>query len=358
MDINAMKLAIEDINAAGGIKSLGGAKINPIVADATNDAQGAITTTERVLTQNKVSAAYGIAISPLTAAALSSFVKHHVPVLTTASADSLVTPSNGGFLFQLPATSSAYGKLEVEFLHYLNDKYKLGISKAIILYANNPAGFEVQKGIKSMAEQGGLEVVLDSPFSEGITDASPLVSKVQQSGAQVLFPHAMIEDAGLMLTALRSADSHVLVIGAGGGFVWPPIGKALGSKVNGVISAALWNFDSKYIKDDPALLAVTEHYMKAYGTFMPEQAGETYAAMWVLASAIDVAGSTDPAKVREALAKTDIKSGPAMLMGPGGITFGPNGASLHSTPVIIQWQGEIPRTVYPENLATAQVVKP
>ena len=251
MDVNAMKLAIEDINEAGGIKSLGGARLNPIVADATNDAQGAITTSERVLTQNRISAAYGVAISPLTAAALPSFVRNHVPLLTTATADSLVTPANGGYLFQLPATSAAYGRLEVEFLHHLNDTYKLGVKKAIILWADNPAGFEVQKGIKAMAEQGGLQVVLDSPFSEGITDASPLVSKVQQSGAQVLFPHAMVEDAGLLLTALRSAGSHVLVIGAGGGFIWPPIGKALGPNVDGLISAALWNFDSANIQRIP-----------------------------------------------------------------------------------------------------------
>ena len=358
MDVNAMKLAVADINNSGGIKSLNGAILNPIVADSTNDAQGAITTAGRVLAQNTVSAAYGVAISPLTAAALSAFIKHHVPLLTTATADSLVTPDNGGYLFQLPATSRAYAQLEVNFLHYLNDKFGMRIDKAIILYANNPSGFEVQKGIKAVAEKGGLHVVLDSPFKEGITDASPLVSKVQQSGAQVLFPHAMVEDAGLLLTALRGADSHVLVIGAGGGFIWPPIGKALGDKVNGVISAASWNFDSKPISENPALLAVTKRYLETYGTFMPEQAGETYAAMWVLAAALEAAGSTDPAKVREALAKIHITTGGAMLMGPGGVAFGPNGASLYSTPVIIQWQGGIPRVVYPEALATAKVVRP
>ena len=176
IDVNAMKLAIEDINEAGGIKSLGGARLNPIVADATNDAQGAITTSERVLTQNRISAAYGVAISPLTAAALPSFVRNHVPLLTTATADSLVTSANGGYLFQLPATSAAYGRLEVEFLHHLNDTYKLGVKKAIILWPTIRPD-SVQKGIKAMAEQGGLQVVLNLPFSEGITDASPLVSK-------------------------------------------------------------------------------------------------------------------------------------------------------------------------------------
>src|SRR5277367_332590 len=65
MIVNATKLAVEDINSAGGIKSLGGAKLNPIIADATNDPQGAVTTTERVLSQNKPAGAYGLALSPL-----------------------------------------------------------------------------------------------------------------------------------------------------------------------------------------------------------------------------------------------------------------------------------------------------
>ena len=83
MIVNATKLAVEDINSAGGIKSLGGAKLNPIIADATNDPQGAVTTTERVLSQNKLAGAYGLALSPLTTAALPAFVKHHVPVVTS-----------------------------------------------------------------------------------------------------------------------------------------------------------------------------------------------------------------------------------------------------------------------------------
>ena len=80
--------------------------------------------------------------------------------------------------------------------------------------------------------------------------------------------------------------------------------------------------------------------------------------MWILL-ALEAAASTDPEKVRDALAKINITSGGAMLMGPGGIAFGPTArACTASTPVIVQWQGGIPRTVYPENLATAKVIKP
>jgi len=358
MIVNATKLAVEDINSAGGIKSLGGAKLNPIIADATNDPQGAVTTTERVLSQNKLAGAYGLALSPLTTAALPAFVKHHVPVVTSAISNTLVTPNNGGYLFQIAPKGTAFGNQQVEFLKFLNDKYKMGITKAAILYVNNPYGTATEKGIEQLAQKAGLEIVLNSAYPENITDASPLVSKIQQSGAQVLFPVSYITDASLILTGLRSADSHVLVIGGGAGFIWPPIGESLGDKVNGLISAASWNLDSKNVKDQSALSGVTQRYQKAYGTFMPEQAGEAYAGISVLAAAIESAGSDDPAKVRDALAKLHVTGGGGAMMQPGEVEFDANGANTHVVPVIIQWQNGVPHTVFPESVATAEVAKP
>jgi branched-chain amino acid transport system substrate-binding protein len=358
MIVNATKLAVEDVNAAGGIKSLGGAKLTPIIADATNDPQGAITTTERVLTQNKVAGGYGLALSPLTTAALPSFVKHHVAVVTSAISDALVTPNNGGYLFQIAPKGSAFGNQEVKFLEFLNARYKMGITKAAILYVNNPYGIATEKGIEQLAQKAGLEIVLNSAYPENITDASPLVSKIQQSGAQVLFPVSYISDASLLLTALRSAESHVLVIGGGAGFIWPPIGQSLGAKVDGLTSVASWNLDSKNVKDDPKLEGVTERYLKSFGTFMPEQAGEAYAGISVLAAAIEAAGSDDPAKVRDALAKIRVTAGSGAMMQPGEVEFDANGANTRVFPVMIQWQGGVPRTVFPEGVATATVVKP
>jgi branched-chain amino acid transport system substrate-binding protein len=356
--INAAKLAVSDVNGAGGIATLGGAKLNLIIADATNDPQGAINTSERVLSQNNVAGAYGLALSPLTTAALPAFVKHHVPVVTSAISDTLVTPTNGGYLFQIAPKGSAFGNQQVEFLKFLNEKYKMGITKAAILYVNNPYGIATKAGVEQLAQKAGLQIVLNSAYPADITDASPLVSKIEQSGAQVLFPVSYITDSSLILTALRSANSHVLVIGGGAGFIWPPIGQSLGEKVNGLTSVASWNLDSKNVVADAKLVDVTKRYAAAYGTFMPEQAGEAYAGISVLAAAIQAAKSADPAKVRDALATIEIKSGGGALMQPGQVAFETNGANRHVQPVMIQWQGGVPHTVFPESVATSEVVKP
>lgn len=358
MCVNAAKMAVDDINASGGIKSLGGAKINLIVGDSTNDPPGAVTTTERVLSSSKIAGAFGLALSPLTTAALPVFVKHHVPVVTSSISDKLVTPDNAGYLFMIAPRGSLFGNQQVEFLKALNSKYNLGISKAAILYVDNPYGQSTAKGIEDLAGKAGLQIVLDSAYPADITDASPLVAKIQQSGAQVLFPVSYIADAQLLINGLHGANSKVIIVGGGAGFIWPPIGKALGDRVNGLTSVASWNLNSKNVLADKGLVAATKRYQDKYGTFMPEQAGEAYAGLWTLAAALEAAKSADSQSVRDALAKLDLKSTGARMMQPGEVTFGENGINTKVVPVMIQWQKGIPVTVFPQELASGTFTKP
>jgi branched-chain amino acid transport system substrate-binding protein len=147
----------------------------------------------------------------------------------------------------------------------------------------------------------------------------------------------------------------ILVVGGGAGFIWPPIGQSLGDKINGLVSVASWNLDSRNVKDSAKLTEVTQRYRKAYGSFMPEKAGEAYGGVTVLAAAIESAGSDDPAKVRDALAKLHLTDS---IMQPGEVEFDENGAGKHVVPVIIQWQNGAPSTVFPESVATSSVAKP
>lgn len=355
---NAAQLAVNDINAKGGIKSLGGAKVHLVVDDATNDPQGARDSMERVLSHGDITGVFGLDLSPLCTAALPVFVRNHVPVVSSCISDKLVTPNNDGYFFQIAPKGSAFGEEQVKFLEFLNNKYHMGISKAAIVYVDNPYGQSTEQGIEDLAKKAGLSVVLKSAYPQNITDASPLVAKLQRSGAQVVFPVSYISDSELILSALRTADSRVLVVGGGAGFIWPPIGQALGVKVNGLTSVASWNLNSKNVTSNSTLVEVTKRYQQKYHTFMPEQAGEAYAGIWALAEAANQAKSSDSKKVRDALANIDIKSGGATMMQPGEIKFDNTGANKLVTPVMIQWQHGVPQTVYPPDLATAALQKP
>ena len=355
---NAAELAVADINKAGGIKSLGGAQVKLQVEDSTNEPQGARNASERMLSQGKISGAFGLDLSPLCTASLPVFIRKHVPLVGACISDTLVTADNGGYYFQIAPKGSAFGEQQVKFLTFLNTEYHMGLTKAAILYVDNPYGQSTEAGIEKLAAKAGLDIVLKAAYPETITDASPLATKIAASGAQVLFPVSYIVDGQQILSALKAANSHVVVVGGGAGFIWPPIGKALGDQVNGLISVASWNFDSKNVSTNNDLVDVTTRYKAQFGTFMPEQAGEAYAGIQALASAAEKAKSTDSQKIRDALSTIDITVGGATLMQPGQVRFDEHGANALAVPVMIQWQAGVPKTVFPPELATAQVQRP
>lgn len=352
-DLNAAQLAVEDINNAGGIKALGGAKIKLVVADTTSDPKAAASVAERTFSTEKVAGAVGTGISALTLPILPVAEKARVPIITNSINDQ-ITAQGYKFTFQVTPKGSQFGNTQVEFMRWLNEKYNLGIKDVAVVYENSGYGVSTASGIKEMAEKAGLNIVLYEAYPHGFTDASPLVTKIKKSGAKALFPVAYTTDAKLIINTMKAMEVNPVIIGGGAGFLWPAFAQEMGSNVNGFVSVASWNWDSKNITSKPELAAATERYEKKFGTFMTEHAGPTYVAVWLLAEAMEKAGSADPLKVRDALATFSSNTGMAALMQPGGVTFDATGWNKTVHPVMIQWQDMKPRTVFPEADATRQ----
>src|SRR5580692_6847070 len=87
--VNAAKLAVEMVNDAGGIKSLGGAKLNLIISDVQSDTTVTRTETDRLISDNKLSAIHGCFASALTLIASEVAERAKVPLLTGSSSDQL-----------------------------------------------------------------------------------------------------------------------------------------------------------------------------------------------------------------------------------------------------------------------------
>ncbi|MCX7320262.1 MAG: ABC transporter substrate-binding protein [Hyphomicrobiales bacterium] len=106
---NGIELVADEINAAGGIKALGGAKINLIIADATSTPTTAGTVAQRMISQNEVTAILGAFASSLTIAISEVTERRDIPLLTMSFADQI---TGRGFknIFQVVAKASALGK--------------------------------------------------------------------------------------------------------------------------------------------------------------------------------------------------------------------------------------------------------
>jgi len=351
-------MAMEDINRSGGIKALGGAKVKLLLADVTTTYSKGPNVTERILSTNKVAGAVGYGYSGMTLTCLPTIEKARVPLVTSSISDK-ITAQGYKYVFEICPKGSHFGRTQVKFAAFLRDKYNLKINRVGFIYENTAYGTSTSLGLKQTClEEGFNNIALFQAYDKDITDAGPLVTKIKASRADVIFPVSYTPDAQLLVSTMRGMRVNPLVIGGGAGFCWPPIEKAIGSRVNGIFSVGSWSWDTKNILDFPERQEVTQRYKERLGTFMPEQAGEHYAMVWLLKEAIERAGSADPENVRAALATQEFGHSMDGMMQPGKIKFDKSGWNFHTFPTMIQWQNNTVRTVFPEEVATAEVIWP
>ena len=343
--VNAAKLAVQMVNEAGGIKSLGGAPLNLIVSDVQSDTTVTRTETDRLINAYKLSAIHGCFASALTLIASEVAERAKMPLLTGSSSDQL--NKNRRYTFTPFSRASQFAEAQLQMSRLVSDSPKVAV-----IFENTAFGTSTSNGLREQASGQGVEVVMFEPYSAGLTDASPLINKVRASGANMLFPVSYLNDLILIIRAIKQNGLEIAINGGSGGFVIPDFYKNVGSVGEGLLGVAHWNHD---VNADAQ--KVNENYKKQYGEFLFEYAGGLVAQTFMIADALERAASTDPQKVRDALSTLDVSSGYAAMSPGGKVKFGPNGKNIYAHPVGVQWQHGDLATVFPKEDARAPLLK-
>ena len=343
--VNAAKLAVQMVNDAGGIKSLDGAKLNLIVSDVQSDATVTRTETDRLINGSKLSAIHGCFASALTLIASEVAERAKMPLLTGSSSDQLNKDRH--YTFTPFSRASQFALAQLQMAKLVSDQPKVAV-----VFENTAFGTSTSNGLREQAPGEGVEIVMFEPYSAGLTDASPLINKVKASGANMLFPVSYLNDLILIIRAIKQNGLDVAINGGSGGFVIPGFYKNVGNVAEGLLGVAHWNHDI----DDRAQ-SVNAAYQKQYGEFLFEYAGGLVAQTFMIADALDRAASTDPQKVRDAIASLDVSQGYAAMCPGGKVKFGPDGKNIHAHPVGVQWQHGDLATVFPKDDARAPLMK-
>ena len=344
---NGIELVADEINAAGGIKALGGAKIELVVADATSTPTTAANVAQRLLTQNDVVAILGAFASSLTIAISEVTERRGVPLLTMSFSDQI---TGRGFenIFQVVAKASVIGKAQFEGTVAIAKDAGKKLEKIAIMYEDTAYGTSQAGGIRAGAKAAGVEVVMDDAYPLGITDVTPLINKLRASGAQAVFPVSYLNDSLQIIRSMRQQQIKIPAIGGAAGYVIPDFEKGLGEFADGVLSIAPANYDLA-----PEL---TDRFRKRYGYFMVHEALEHAVCLDVLVQAIERAKATTPDALRKALHETRFESGWTKAMTGGAVVFDKTGLNTLSVPVMVQWRNKELVTVWPSDVAKAKAV--
>jgi branched-chain amino acid transport system substrate-binding protein len=164
---NGIEFVADTINAAGGIKALGGAKINLIVSDATSNPTTASTVAQRLITQNELTAVLGAYASSLTLVISEVTARADIPFLTQAYADE-ITGRGLESVFKVTATASVIGRAQFNFTLAIAEAAGGRIEKIAIMYEDTAYGIAQSRGLRRAAKDANIEVVMDEPYPLGI----------------------------------------------------------------------------------------------------------------------------------------------------------------------------------------------
>jgi branched-chain amino acid transport system substrate-binding protein len=343
--VNAAKLAVQMVNDAGGIKSLGGAKLNLIVSDVQSDTTVTRTETDRLITGYKLSAIHGCFASALTLIASEVAERAKVPLLTGSSSDQL--NKGRSYTFTPFARASQFAQAQLRMSRLVSDKPKVAV-----IFESTAFGTATSNGLREQAAGEGVEIVLFEPYSAGFTDAGPLINKVKASGASALFSVSYLNDLIQIVRTVKQVGLNIAINGGSGGFVIPDFYKSVGQLAEGLQGVAHWNHDV-----DANAQKVNDVYKNQFGEFLFEYAGGLVAQTFMIADALERAASTDPQKVRDAIAATDVSDGFAAMCPGGKVKFGPDGKNIYAHPVGVQWQNGDLASVFPKEDARAPLMK-
>jgi len=229
--VNAAKLAVQMVNDAGGIKSLGGAKLNLIVSDVQSDTTVTRTETDRLINGYKLAAIHGCFASALTLIASEVAERAKVPLITGSSSDQLNKDRH--YTFTPFARASQFAQAQLQMSKLVSDKPKVAV-----IFENTAFGTSTSNGLQEKAPGEGVEIVMFEPYSAGFADAGPLINKVKASGADALFSVSYLNDLILIVRTIKQVGLKIALNGGSGGFVIPDFYKSVGTLAEGLQGVA------------------------------------------------------------------------------------------------------------------------
>ncbi|GAX89263.1 ABC transporter substrate-binding protein [Effusibacillus lacus] len=348
MSKRAMELAVEEINAKGGIKSLNGAKLQLVFADSQGKPQVGVSEAERLLTQEKVTLLTGSYQSGVTLPASEVAERYKKVWFASVPSDDSITSRGFKYVFRLADTSAMRVDSQVKFLEDLKKRFSSEIKTAALVYENTSYGQSVAKAWKEKLPKAGYQIVLDEAYDKGASDLTPVVNKVKSASPDVVLLTSYVADATLLVKGFHQQKvTPKAFIGTSGGYADPEFIKNAGEAALNIFDVAAWEVDV----NRPFSKETDKKFFEKHKVHMNGEAVKEYAGIYVIADALERAKSTDSEKLREALASTNITEGPTQMY-TNKIHFDKTGTLPDPGLVMVQFQkvdGKVERvTVWPK----------
>lgn len=341
--VNAQQIAVDEINAAGGIN---GKKVELSVIDSQGSASGA-SVAARKLINNGCVALTGAYTSGSAQAVSQEAERGKTPFVVTVAASADLLSRGYEYSFRIQPSVTVFSKNFISFFNeYIKRNTETELRTCALIYEDSNYGAGIAEYIKDHIDETGLEIIGDISYSASTATLSSEVTKLEKLKPDLLIPIGYKNDQTILVNEILSRGvSFKSVIGvANGAFSDPDFLQSYGKKVNGYI-----DINYRYNPNSPNTEYLCKKYKEIYGKDIPVAAIYGYESIKVIADAAKRCEneiSTETLNIE--LGKTSISDHvlPQKL-----IEFDKSGEDIYASGVMIQIQNGSPVVLYPDEYA-------
>jgi branched-chain amino acid transport system substrate-binding protein len=337
----------------GGLPDLGHAKIVLDEADHQGNPQIGQQQTLRLIAQDHVVAMLGSYQSSVSLVATAVAERQGVPFLVADSVASNITGRGFKWTFRTTPIAPDFAKA---YFQFLNDLKKSGkkVDRIAVVNENTDYGTSVGASIVEAAKSAGIDVAAQIAYNANSSDVTAQVLQLKTLKPDAVVFVSYTADIILYFKTMKNLDYlPPIIIGDDSGFSDPAFIPNVGNLAQGAVNRSAFDIG----KPGSNSYIVDQMFKQKYGRDLDDTSARWLQGFFVLADAINRAGSTAPDKIQAALKATDLKPD-QLIMGYNGVKFDATGQNILSATYLIQLQGKQYVSVWPADRATAKLEWP
>ncbi|MBW2444073.1 MAG: ABC transporter substrate-binding protein [Deltaproteobacteria bacterium] len=327
------QLAVDYVNAKGGIKSMDGAKLELVLGDSESKPEVGRSEADRLIKAG-VKVMTGPFQSGVALAISTLCEQRQVPFIMDVAALDSITAKGYTYTFRVFITVTGLLNGAIKYLKMVTDMKGLMPKRAVVTNTGDAFGKGMSGGFIKFMEKSGLpiEIVDRVEYPLGIHDLSAEVARIKAAKPDILFPVSRPGDGIILTRELYKQRVELMGIYGPGSPGWyePDVIKDLDKLIYYVMVNVPWiNPASQVYKD------ANEAFQKAHNRYLDTNSSYAYTGVLVIADVLERAASTDPEKILAAARETNFKDHPVV---GGAIQFDEKGDNTGALTALIQVQ--------------------
>jgi branched-chain amino acid transport system substrate-binding protein len=308
---NSYEIAVEEINAAGGIK---GRKVVLEFEDSQGKPEVSRAIAEKLIDVKKQPVLFGEYSSACSKAIAAVAEERKIPYMVVTGATDDITQQNYKYVFRMNPTNAYYATGMMSFF-----KEVVKPKTIAILYESSDFGTSGAEDMVKQSEKFGMKVLVKEKYEKGAVDFKPILSKVKSERPDVIYMVSYVMDAALLMKQIKELRIDAkLFAGGAAGFAIPEFIQSARDAADFVVTATLWSQQVSY----PGAKEFAEKYKGRFKDYPSYHGAEAYAALFVMKDVLSRAKSWTANDIRDALKGTNMMTafGPVKFEDKDGYT--------------------------------------